>query len=161
MYPITRQDLELVNFVFAKVGREVTTSTHRFRLVDYNRRVWDAQLTSVPAKGKGATLLHSRIKNTQVIVDQYVKSDSSGVAVRLNITGFRLSDPRGVYVEVSGKIGDQWIRASASWSPEYVQCDEIEVLIVDQYACFLTLTLNEFTLAVLEVIGEEIPPRCS
>ena len=157
MNPITRQDFQLVDFVFAKVGAILTTPTRTFRLVDYNRRVWNSQPAAGPAQGEVQRALPRRQEPLQMIVDQYVRATPAGVPVRLNITGFRQIEPCGVHVEVTGKIGNQSIMARALWTPRRSECDEIEVVVVRQHAFYLSLSLNQFTLAVVEVMGEEVP----
>ena len=156
MAPITRQDFRQIDFVFAAVGEVFTTPTRKFRLVEYNRRLWSLQPTRGLTMDEDASSLHSLQPTFQVIVDQYVKANPAGVPVRLNITGFRQIKPCGIHVAVRGKIGHRDINAIVLWPDARHHRDEIEVIVVCQHAFYLTFSLNRFSLAVFEVVEEEV-----
>ena len=71
------------------------------------------------------------------------------------MTSYYAAGPSGFYVEVDGSIGDTAVRASAALTGSFRKRDTIEPIVVDKFIFYITFSINNFSLAVLEIYADK------
>ena len=135
------------------VGKIVTLGTLSCRLKEYTSYVWGLRRPN-PIESRMEFTQHPRrtVKDSVLLLyDRTIAYDLGGIPSRLTMTSYYACGPCGFYAEVDGSIGDTVVRARAALTGSFQKRDSIEPVIVNKLIFYITYSIDNFSLAVLEV----------
>ena len=150
---MTRADFEKLDFASMTVGQLVALGTLSCRFKEYTSYVWGLR-TPKPINSREEFIQHPRRTGPNAVLllfDRAIAFDLAGVPVRLTMTSYYACGPCGFYAEVDGAIGETAVRARAALTGTYRKRDAIEPIAVDNLIFYITFSIDNFSLAVLEV----------
>ena len=149
---MTRHDLNDLKLASTVVGQMVTLGTLNCRFIEYTGYAWRTR-SPVPAGSRNGYTPHPRREDFSVLLlfDRTLAYEVRGVPVRLIMTSYYACGPCGFYARVEGFIGDTEVNASAVLTGTLRKRDFIEPITVDHLIFYITYSIDEFSLAVLEV----------
>ena len=86
-----------------------------------------------------------------LLFDRTLAHEVGGVPVRLTMTSYYACGPCGFWAQVEGSIGDTKVNASAVLTGTLRKRDFIEPITVDNLIFHINYSIDQFSLAVLEV----------
>lgn len=154
---MTRADFKELNFATMAVGHMVSVGTLNCRFKEYTSYVWG--LRQPDPKGSMAEYTqHPRRKGPDLVLllfDRSIAYDLADIPIRLSMTSYNAAGPSGFYGEVRGSIGDTVVRASAVLTGSYRKRDTIEPIVVDKFIFYITFSIDNFSLAVLQIYADK------
>ena len=154
---MTRADFTELNFATIAVGQMVTVGTLNCRFKEYTSYVWGLR-QPVPKGSMAEYTQHPRRKGPDLVLllfDRSIAYDLADIPIRLSMTSYNAAGPSGFYGEVRGSIGDTVVRASAVLTGSYRKRDTIEPIVMDKSIFYITFSIDNFSLAVLQIYADK------
>ena len=154
---MTRADFKELDFATMAVGQRFTLGTLNCRFKEYTSYVWGLR-QPVPKGSMEEYTQHPRRKGPNhvlLLFDRTIAYDLADIPIRLSMTSYYAAGPSGFYGEVRGSIGDTVVRANAMLTGTVRKRDTIEPIVVDKFIFYITFSINNFSLAVLEIYADK------